>query len=69
MAQRSPDMTPCDFWLWGFLKSNEYRDQSTSLEALKDAIRLNVSTITQEMLLNAANGVMTRDEQHIEHLL
>lgn len=73
---RSPDLTPCDFWLWGFLKSKVYRDQPASLAALKDAIRQNVSAITQEMLLNAVNGVVTRltavllnDGQHIENLL
>ena len=73
---RSPDLTPCDFWLWPFLKSKVYRDQPASLAALKDAIRQNVSAITQEMLLNAVNGVVTRltaillnDGQHIENLL
>ncbi|GFQ83188.1 uncharacterized protein TNCT_100171 [Trichonephila clavata] len=56
----SLDLTPCDFWLWGFLKSKVYRDQPASPAALKDAIRQNVSAITQEMLLNAVNGVVTR---------
>ncbi|GIY66027.1 hypothetical protein CEXT_66191 [Caerostris extrusa] len=62
MASRSPDLTPCDFWLWGFLKSTDrvYRDQPASLAAPKDAIRQNVSAITQQMLLNAVNGVVTR---------
>ncbi|GFX59766.1 uncharacterized protein TNCV_1778051 [Trichonephila clavipes] len=73
---RSPDLTPGDFKLWIFLKSKVYCDQPASLTALKDAIRQNVYAITQEMLVNAVNDVVTRlivvllsDRQHIEHLL
>ncbi len=50
-----------------------YRDQPASLAALKDA---DVSAITQEMLLNAVNGVVTRltavllnDGKHFENSL
>ncbi|GFX82637.1 hypothetical protein TNCV_1193121 [Trichonephila clavipes] len=25
---RSPDLTLCDFWLWGFLKDNAYRERA-----------------------------------------
>ena len=53
-----------------------YRDQPTSLAAPKDDISQNVSAITQEMLLNAGNvmithltAVLLNDEQHIESLL
>ena len=53
-----------------------YRHQPASLAALKDAVRQNVSAITQEMLLNAVNGMVTHltavllnNEQHIESLL
>ncbi|GFT14263.1 hypothetical protein TNCV_4591161 [Trichonephila clavipes] len=49
---------------------------AASPAALKDAIWQIVSAITQEMLLNAVNGVVTsltavllNDGQHIEHLL
>ncbi|GFW40258.1 transposable element tc3 transposase [Trichonephila clavipes] len=73
---QSSDLIPCDLWQYGILKSKEYRDQPASLAALKDATHQNVSAITQEILLNAVNGVVTRltavllnDEQHMEHLL
>ena len=53
-----------------------YRDQPTSLAAPKDDISQNVSAITQEMLLNAVNvmvshltAVLLNDEQLIERLL
>ncbi|GFV76227.1 uncharacterized protein TNCV_4673161 [Trichonephila clavipes] len=37
---RSPDLSPCYYWLWGYLKSQVYRDRPTSLGMLKDNIRL-----------------------------
>ncbi|GFY26163.1 uncharacterized protein TNCV_354791 [Trichonephila clavipes] len=70
------DLTPCDFWQREILMPKVYCDQSVSLTALKNAIRQNLSIITQEILLNAMNGVVIRftgvllnDGQHIEHLL
>ena len=37
--QRSPDLSPCDYWLRGYLKLQVYRDGPTSLRMLKDSIR------------------------------
>ncbi|GBM46206.1 hypothetical protein AVEN_270216-1 [Araneus ventricosus] len=31
---RSPEITPCDFWLWSFLKNNIYRKRPASLPDL-----------------------------------
>ncbi|GFU87571.1 uncharacterized protein TNCV_2934931 [Trichonephila clavipes] len=33
---RSPDLSPCDYWLWGYLKSQVYRDR---LNISRDAER------------------------------
>ena len=72
---RSPDLTPCDFWLWGYLKSNVYRDRPTSLGQLKEAIRHHVSGILSEMLFNAVQcvfhrltAVILQDGKHVEQL-
>ncbi|GFS79818.1 DUF4817 domain-containing protein [Trichonephila clavipes] len=42
---RSPDLTPADFWLWGYLKSRVYLSGPSSLSELKDAILREVSSI------------------------
>ncbi|GFT28539.1 uncharacterized protein TNCV_429381 [Trichonephila clavipes] len=42
---RSPDLTPADFWLWGYLKSHVYLSGPSSLPELKDAIRREVFSI------------------------
>jgi len=46
---RSPDLTPCYFFLWGYLKAEVYKHRPQILKALKDAIREEVAAIHPEM--------------------
>ena len=46
---RSPDLTPCDFFLWGYLKAEVYKHRPQTLKALKDTIREEVAAIPPEM--------------------
>ncbi|GFT42100.1 uncharacterized protein TNCV_1668871 [Trichonephila clavipes] len=73
---RSLDLSPCDYWLWGYLKSQVYRDRPTSLGMLKDNIRLQCLTIIPDMLYSAVHNIIPRlqlllrnDGEHIEHFL
>ncbi|GFV13800.1 DUF4817 domain-containing protein [Trichonephila clavipes] len=73
---RSPDLTPADFGLWGYLKSRVYLSSPSSLSELKDAIRREVSSIHPDMLHSAVAGFVTRLEcllpcggGHVEHIL
>ncbi|GFT06311.1 uncharacterized protein TNCV_1145141 [Trichonephila clavipes] len=73
---RSPDLNPCDYWFWGYLKSQVYRDRPTSLGMLKDNIRLQCFTITLDMLYSAVHNIIPRlqlllrnDGEHTEHFL
>ncbi|GFW48981.1 DUF4817 domain-containing protein [Trichonephila clavipes] len=73
---RSPDLTPADFWLWGYLKSRVYLSGPSSLSKLKDAIHREVSSIHPDMLHSAVAGFVTRLEcllpcggGHVEHIL
>ena len=45
----SPDLTPCDFFLWGYLKAEIYKHRPQTLKALKEAIREEVASIPLEM--------------------
>ena len=48
---RSPDLTPCDFFLWGFVKDSVYVPPlPTSLKELRDRITHTLQTITADML-------------------
>jgi hypothetical protein len=50
---RSPDLTPIDFFLWGFVKDNVYVPPlPTSLHELKTQIREVCANTDQEILHN-----------------
>lgn len=48
---RSPDLTVCDFFLWGYLKSKLYRGQNYgSLQELREAIEHEMGEIPPEII-------------------
>ncbi|GFU74435.1 uncharacterized protein TNCV_2792181 [Trichonephila clavipes] len=76
LPSRSLDLTPADFWLWGYLKSRVHLSGPSSLSELKDAIRREVSSIHPDMLHSAVAGFVPRLEcllpcggGHVEHIL
>lgn len=46
---RSPDLTPCDFFLWGFIKSKVYATPTSTIGELKERIKAAFSEVTVEM--------------------
>jgi inhibitor of nuclear factor kappa-B kinase subunit alpha len=44
---RSPDLNPCDFYLWGNLKQKVYKTNPHTIEELKENIRNEVSQFHQ----------------------
>jgi len=44
-----PNLTPCDFFLRGYLKAEVYKHRPQTLRALKDAIREEAAAIPPEM--------------------
>ncbi|KFM73374.1 hypothetical protein X975_20478, partial [Stegodyphus mimosarum] len=63
---RSPDLTPCDFWLWGYLKSKVYQGVVQSLAMLKDNMSRTVREIPADMLLSAVVHTVHR-MQYVVH--
>jgi hypothetical protein len=47
---RSPDITPLDFSLWGYVKSIVFRTSVNGLDELKTRIRNAISAIPADML-------------------
>lgn len=47
---RSPDLSTCDFFLWGYLKERVYSHRPRTLAALQEAIREEVATIDGELM-------------------
>ena len=57
---RSPDQTPCDFFLWGFVKDSVYVPPSSmSLNELRDRITHALQTITADMLHESGMNLIT----------
>ena len=72
---RSPDLNPCDFWLWGYLKNLVYRGSLVTLGDLKDSITLHVRNISNDQLRSAVEQAVHRlqilqleEGNHIEQL-
>ncbi|GFV18112.1 uncharacterized protein TNCV_169161 [Trichonephila clavipes] len=47
---RSCDLTPRDYFLWGYVKSLVYADKPQTLDHLEDNIRLVIADIRPQML-------------------
>ena len=57
----SPDLTPPDFFLWGYLKDHIYANpKPRDLEQLKSNIRKEIHNTPPETFQNVMNNVATR---------
>ena len=70
---RSPDLTPCDFFLWGFIKSKVYGTRPRDIEELKERVSSAFDEVTAEMRHNTMREyrdrlarVVENDGHHIE---
>jgi inhibitor of nuclear factor kappa-B kinase subunit alpha len=73
---RSPDLNPCDFYLWGNLKDKVYSNNPHTLVEHKQSIRETISSIEVSELKLVSNNIFKRLEacvgaegRHFEHLL
>lgn len=57
---RSPDLTPLDFFVWGYIKNIVYRTQPESMDELIQKVQDAFQTITAQMLHNVHEGVIRR---------
>jgi hypothetical protein len=60
---RSPDLTPCDSFLWDYLKAQAYQHRPQTLEGLKEAISQEVAAIPPEMTLRVMEKYQERLNQ------
>ncbi|MBZ5796973.1 hypothetical protein K8353_43720, partial [Burkholderia contaminans] len=57
---RSPDLTPLDYFLWGYLKSKVYVTRPENLEDLKARIRHEIYRIPLEVIDNVQKEFINR---------
>lgn len=73
---RSPDLTPLDFFLWGYLKSKVYTTKPQSIDKLRARITHEIEIIPPEKYRSATQAFYTRlahcqtvEGRHFEQLL
>lgn len=57
---RSPDLTPLDYFIWGYVKTKVYATQPENIEELKRRIQHTIGNITAGMLRNVREGFKKR---------
>ena len=57
---RSPDITPLDFFLWGYVKDRVYRTPVCDVETLQSRIIEVLATVNEEMLENTRREIEYR---------
>ncbi len=75
---RSPDITPCDFSLWGIIKDHVYAQQPSDIDHLKSLIKKEFALINDNTELcraicrsvaNRCQMCIDTDGKQFEHLL
>jgi len=59
---RSPDLSPCDVFLWVYLKEKVFRHRPQSLEDLKERIQQEIDSIPPEL----TRRVMKNFREHLQ---
>jgi len=63
---RSPDLSACDFFSWGYLKGKLFQTQQIELHNLKRRSYDETNVIAQAMLLHVRESVLNRVHQWIK---
>ena len=63
---RSPDLTPLDFYLWGYLKQKVYQKNHATISELCDSIRSNIQSIKPDVLKGVFLSIPKRLEKVIK---
>ncbi|CAM1304959.1 Uncharacterised protein r2_g1479 [Pycnogonum litorale] len=75
-APHSPDLSPPDFFLWGYLKDRVYAGKPRTITELKEAIREDMRAIPRSVCKNVMDNFVLRLKKctevnggHLEHML
>ena len=75
-AARSPDLTPLDFFLWGYVKQKVYQQNIKDLNDLRQSITVTINSIKPDVLKRVfseiskrLNLVIINNGGHIEQLI
>jgi len=57
---RSPDLTPPDYFLWGYLKGRVYQNKPRTIDALKANITEEIQAVTADVLARTFQNIPRR---------
>ena len=60
LPPRSPDLNPCDFFLWGYMKEEAHRAQPGSTAEVKQPIREFLASIDEDLLQRVTSQFRSR---------
>lgn len=63
---RSPDLTPLDFFLWGYLKDKVYKRKPKTIEELKTAIKQECLQVPYHLFRSVCDSVKQRCEKCLQ---
>ena len=63
---RSPDMTPCDFYLWGRLKNAVYKTNPCTLKELKHDIHNEINNIKRGEFKRVTGNFIKRYQKWLD---
>ena len=72
----SPDLTPPDYFLWGYLKGRVYENKPRNIDALKANITEEIQAVTADVLARTSQNMARRVQScldanggHFQHML
>ena len=63
---RSPDLTPLDFFLWGYLKDKVYATKPATVTELREAIEHECVQIPRELFHDVCDSIAWRCQQCLD---
>ena len=73
---RSPDLTPPDYFLWGYLKGRVYQNKPLTMDALKANSTEEIQAVTADVLARIFQNIARRFQScldanggHFQHML
>jgi len=73
---RSPDLTPPDYFLWGYLKGTVYQNKPQTIDALKANITEEIQAVTADVQARTFQNMARRVQScldanggHLQHML
>jgi len=65
---QSPDLSPCDVFLWGYLKEKVFKHRPRSLEDLKERIQQEIDSIPTELTRRVMKNFQERLQQCVANV-